>query len=277
MGSICEDAPNMFNLIKIKIENMSKIAVIDADSLIYYEMGKPTLEEAMESLDMRIRQIINFAEAEFFIGFLTLGKCFRYGIAKTKPYKYNRKGGTPKPPIFYALKEYIQQKWGFYGVPGLEADDLVAIFRNEFQDSVICSPDKDVLEQLVGRHFNYGKQEFVNTTEQEADEFLVKQVLMGDSTDGIPGIPKVGKKTAEKWIDQANYDIECIRGMAFRKYMEKFGYAEGILKFAETFSLVYLLRTKQEAYNMGILESELVFRVTDIQNFNKTDDEDEEW
>lgn len=260
----------MFNLIKIK--KMSKIAVIDADSLIYYEMGKPTLEEAMESLDMRIRQIINFAEAEFFIGFLTLGRCFRYGIAKTKPYKYNRKGGTPKPPIFYALKEYIQQKWGFYGVPGLEADDLVAIFKNEFQDSVICSPDKDVLKQLPGKHYNYGKNEYVITSEKEANEFLLMQILMGDSTDGIPGIPKVGAKTSEKWV-ATNPKLT----MVLEKYTEKFGMHEGIIKFAETYNLVYLLRTKQEAFNMGVTESELVFKVNDIASFDESKEEDNDW
>ena len=138
---------------------MSKIALIDADSLLYFEMGKPTLEEAIEGIDQRIQQILIETEAQSYIGYLTLGKCFRYEVAKSKPYKHNRKGGA-KPPIFYALKEYIQQKWGFYGVPGLEADDLVAIFKNEFQDSVICSPDKDVLKQLPGKHYNYGKNEY---------------------------------------------------------------------------------------------------------------------
>ena len=94
----------------IKQINMEKVALIDGDSLLYYEMGKPTLEEAMEGLDIRIRQILNFAEVTSYAGFLTLSKCFRYDIAKTRPYKYNRKGGAPKPPIFYALKEYIQQE-----------------------------------------------------------------------------------------------------------------------------------------------------------------------
>lgn len=256
----------------------NKVALIDADSLIYYEMGKDTLEEAMESIDTRIKQIINFAEADYYVGFLTLGECFRYKIAKSKPYKYNRRGGASKPPIFYALKEYIQQKWGFYGVNGLEADDLVAIHQHEDNiESVICSPDKDVLKQLVGRHFNYGKQEFVTTTDQEADEFLVKQILMGDSTDGIPGIPKVGEKTAQKWIEQANYDIECIRSMAFQKYMEKFGLRKGIHKFAETFNLVYLLRTKAEAYDVGVTDVDLSFEIRSVENEPKKTENDSEW
>ena len=126
---------------ELETKTKNTIALIDGDSLMYYEMGKPTLEEAIESLDIRIKQILNFCGTTTFAGFLTLGKCFRYDIAKTKPYKYNRKGGASKPPIFYALKEYIQQEWGFYGVKGLEADDLVAIFQ--CQNSVICSHDNN--------------------------------------------------------------------------------------------------------------------------------------
>ena len=61
-----------------------KTALIDADSLLYYEMGKSTLEEAIEGLDIRIHQIINFVGANNYAGFLTLSKCFRYDVAKTK-------------------------------------------------------------------------------------------------------------------------------------------------------------------------------------------------
>lgn len=216
-----------------------KTALIDGDSLIYYEMVKPTLEEAMEGIDMRIRQILNFVGTTKYAGFLTLNKCFRYDVAKTKPYKFNRKGAS-KPPIFYALKEYIQQKWGFYGIKGLEADDLVAIYQNKH--TIICSPDKDVLKQLEGKHFDYGKVEFIKTTKEEAHKFLLMQILMGDSTDGVPGIPKVGEKTAYKWVEE-----NPTFSMVLEKYQEKFGIQEGILKFAETFNLVYLLKESIEA------------------------------
>ena len=88
------------------------IALIDGDSLLYYEMNKPTLEDAIKGLNDRIISILACCETCNFVGFLTIGKCFRYDVAKTRPYKHNRKGGS-KPPIFYALKEYIQQAWKF--------------------------------------------------------------------------------------------------------------------------------------------------------------------
>ena len=218
------------------------IALIDGDSLIYYEMNKPTLEEALDSLDGRLHQMFEEVKATKYAGFLTSGKCFRYNAAKTKPYKGNRKYGN-KPIIFPAIKEYLRQKWNFISVPELEADDLVSIYHDPLK-TVICSPDKDVLYQNKVCNYNYGKAEFVTVDETEAMRFLWKQMLMGDSTDGIPGIPKVGPKTADTWLkDLLPHEMP---EFVLNKYIIKFGYSEGITKFAETFKLVYILKTKED-------------------------------
>lgn len=230
---------------------MKTIALIDADSLMYYEMGANTLEEAIEGLNNRIFTILNEVGADEYMGFLTLGKCFRYDVAETIAYKYNR-SGSMKPPIFYALRAYLQQNpYHFISVDGLEADDCVSVYSkllsNKDTKVVICSPDKDVLRQVVGKHFNYQKLEWVETDEKAATEFLWKQTLMGDSTDGIPGIPGLGPKTADKIIDTLSsaftYNYE---GVVIEKYIEKFGLKDGICRFTETFNLVYLLRTPEE-------------------------------
>ena len=47
---------------------MSKIVLIDADSLLYFEMGKDTLEEAIDGINQRIQQILIETEAESYIG-----------------------------------------------------------------------------------------------------------------------------------------------------------------------------------------------------------------
>ncbi len=230
----------------------TKIALIDADSLIYYEMGKNTLEEAIAGIDSRIETILLETAADEYFGFLTEGKCFRYRVAKTRPYKHNRKLST-KPPIFYALKEYIKQRWNFKGILGLEADDCVSIYARIIAESsndyVICSPDKDVLRQVPGLHFNYQKAEWISTNKLEANEFLWMQTLMGDSTDGIPGIPGLGAKTAEKII--ANNDgTTSYEQDVLKVYVDKFGHYDGICKFTETFKLVYLLTSEKEVlYN----------------------------
>ena len=237
-----------------------KIILIDGDSLIYFEMGKPTLEEAIDSLDGRIHEMMNRCGTTKYAGFLTIGKCFRYTQAKTKKYKGNRKKGI-KPIIFYALKAYLQQEWKFEYISELEADDLVAVY-SDYQNTIICSPDKDVLYQVDGRHYNYRTAEFVETTDVEAETFLWKQMLMGDPTDGIPGIPKIGEKTANKWL----YDVPVLDmpTVVLNKYIEKFGNHEGILKFAETFKLVYILKTKEDVLReTGIELSNLV--INDIK------------
>ena len=218
------------------------IALIDGDSLIYYEMGKPTLEEALESLDGRLHQMFEMTHATHYAGFLTIGKCFRYDAAKTKPYKGNRKCGN-KPIIFPALKEYLRQEWKFISIPELEADDLVSVYHEPMK-TVICSPDKDVLYQNKGIHYNYAKAETVIVDETEAETFLWKQMLMGDSTDGIQGIPKVGPKTADTWLkDLIPNEMPTF---VLEKYIEKFGYAKGITNFAETFKLIYILKDKTD-------------------------------
>lgn len=227
-----------------------KIALIDGDSLIYYEMNKPTLEEALESLDARLEQMFEQVEATEYAGFLTSGRCFRYAAAKTKPYKGNRKYGD-KPYIFPAIKEYLRQHWGFTSIPELEADDLVSIHHDPLK-TVICSPDKDVLYQNSGTHYNYGKAEEVVVDDVESIRFLWKQMLMGDSTDGITGIPKVGPKTADAWLKDVDRDE--MPSFVLEKYIEKFGYATGISKFAETFKLIYILKTKEDVQREAGIE-----------------------
>jgi hypothetical protein len=216
-------------------------ALIDADSLIYFEMNKPTLEEAIAGIDDRIVTMLQETKATNFAGFLTVGKCFRYTRAETRKYKGNRKK-TERPIIFYALKEYLQQTWKFTYLTEVEADDLVCMYANS--NTVVCSPDKDVLKQLPGKHFNYRTAEWIETTPAEGLLFLWKQMLMGDPTDGIPGIPKVGEKTADLWLkDEGMQDYPKI---VLNKYIEKFGIHEGILKFTETFRLVYILKTEED-------------------------------
>tara|TARA_R100000152_G_C6743685_1_gene167396 strand:+ start:275 stop:1060 length:786 start_codon:yes stop_codon:yes gene_type:complete len=243
-----------------------KIALIDADSLIYYEMNKPTLEEALEGIDSRINQMLIETEATHYAGFLTSGKCFRYAAAKTRPYKGNRKHGN-KPIIFPAIKEYLRQKWNFISVSELEADDLVSIYHEDpFGSTVICSPDKDVLYQNRGMHYNYGKAEMVVVDEIEATKFLWKQVLMGDSTDGIPGIPKMGPKKSEAYLEDVNSE-ECST-VVLNKYIETFGNHEGICKFAETFNLIYILKSKKDCETLGIELQDLEIYEADMGSDN---------
>lgn len=224
-----------------RLPKNGSVCLIDADSLMYYEMDKSTLEEAITGLNQRISHILEQCNTDLYAGFLTKGRCFRYEVAKS--YKSNRKG-KPKPIVFYALEQHLRQEYHFISYPELEADDLVSYYSNtEQRKTVICSPDKDVLYQCVGMHYNYRTAEFLHTTTEEANRFLWKQTLMGDAVDGIPGLPGVGEKTADNWLKDRTKDFEAF---AIKKYVEKFGMIEGIHKFYETFNLVYMLRTPED-------------------------------
>ena len=97
-------------------------------------------------------------------------------------------------------------------MPGYEADDVIGSLAAEADrrgyDTVIVTADKDML-QLVGPHvrvYHTGRERFLD--EAGVKDFFgvaptqVADVLalMGDSSDNIPGVPRVGEVTARKWI-----------------------------------------------------------------------------
>jgi hypothetical protein len=254
---------NMEELDILQLPDNGPLALIDADSLLYYEMGKPTLEKAIQGINSRLFHMLAMCGTSRFAGYLTLSKCFRYEVAKTKSYKHNRKGGS-KPIIFYALKEYLQQEWKMEHVKGLEADDLVAV-HSKPSGTVICSPDKDVLYQVAGTHFNFRTNEFVKTSKLEANKFLWKQTLMGDPTDGIGGIPKLGPKTADTLLKKARTGFEKI---VIEKYVEKFGYYEGVCRFAEAFKLVHILKTYDQVQDAIGLDLSGSLIINNVKHLN---------
>ena len=113
------------------------------------------------------------------------------------------------------LKEAIVALgWPVLTVAGVEADDVIATLAEEARRSgwkcIISTGDKD-LAQLVD-----GQVTLVNTMSNErldpagvlqkfgvAPERIVDYLaLTGDAVDNVPGVQKVGPKTAAKWIQQ---------------------------------------------------------------------------
>jgi DNA polymerase-1 len=104
--------------------------------------------------------------------------------------------------------------WPLLMIDGVEADDVIGTLAREATDKridcVISTGDKD-LAQLVNAHVK-----LVNTMNNEtldeagvAAKFGVPPArivdylaLIGDSVDNVPGVEKVGPKTAAKWLQQ---------------------------------------------------------------------------
>ncbi len=104
--------------------------------------------------------------------------------------------------------------WTVLAVPGVEADDVIGTLARtaagQGVEVVISSGDKD-LAQLVTPHIVIvdtmtGKRRDVAGVQAEfgvrPDQMLDYQVLLGDAIDNVPGVNKVGPKTAAKWLGE---------------------------------------------------------------------------
>ncbi|MBF6632384.1 MAG: DNA polymerase I [Comamonas sp.] len=104
--------------------------------------------------------------------------------------------------------------WKVVAVPGVEADDVIATLANmaaaQGMDVVVSSGDKD-LSQLVNERITIidtmnGKRRDVAGVTTEfgvpPEKMIDFQALIGDTVDNVPGVTKVGPKTAAKWLDE---------------------------------------------------------------------------
>lgn len=88
-----------------------------------------------------------------------------------------------------------------YCADRLEADDLIGMMVSQNTKTIGVTIDKD-LRQIPGWHWNPDKEpEPMLVDLQSADKVFYKQWLMGDSTDNIWGLWKMGPKKAEKYLD----------------------------------------------------------------------------
>ncbi|MGE0097599.1 MAG: DNA polymerase I [Hydrogenophaga sp.] len=102
--------------------------------------------------------------------------------------------------------------WKVLDVPGVEADDVIGTLAHvAAQQGITCiisSGDKD-LSQLVNEHItvidtmNDRRRDVAGVTAEfgvPPSLMLDYQTLVGDQVDNVPGVPKVGPKTAVKWL-----------------------------------------------------------------------------
>lgn len=259
---------------------MGKVALIDADSLIYINVhckkllsndnveiiddwGKPvrevkTLKQCEDGVDNMIKHILRFTGATSYLLFLTSGRNFRYNIYPE--YKANRKYGD-KPMWFDEVKTHLLRKEASVVHSDLEADDLCNIYKNVIKDSFICAIDKDMLK-LEGKHFNYSKNQWVEVTKDEACRNFWASMITGDSVDGIKGIPGKGPKAVEE-ILHWNLSWWNYPGEVLFHYIEKFGQDLGIQEYYKNY-MVLKIKDKWDGL-------EIVQPIEVEDEFKKTD------
>ena len=212
-----------------------RIFVIDGSSYLYRAFhampplstssGKPT--GAVKGVTNMLMNLKKDSEGSpIIVVFDAKGKTFRSDIYSE--YKANR------PPMPDELRDQlipvksICRAIGFplIEIEGVEADDVIATISQMAKDAkykcVISSLDKDLMQLVEDPHttvMDTMKHKIFNE-ESVFEKFGVKPnqirdmlALVGDASDNIPGVPKVGQKTAAKWLNEYG-DIQSIKDNA---------------------------------------------------------------
>jgi DNA polymerase I len=129
-------------------------------------------------------------------------------------YKANR---SPMPDDLRSQIDPIHEVvkllgWPVLSVPDVEADDVIGtlakIAAAQGVEVIVSSGDKD-LSQLVDEHItiidtmNGKKRDVAGVTAEfgvPPNLMVDYQTLVGDTVDNVPGVEKVGPKTAAKWL-----------------------------------------------------------------------------
>ena len=139
------------------------------------------------------------------------GKTFRNDLYAE--YKANR------PPMPEELREQIEpllemikaQGYPLLIVPDVEADDVIGTLATQYKGKVIISTGDKDMAQLVTEDVHlintmsksyYDIQGVIDKYGVPPERIRDYLTLMGDTSDNIPGVPKVGPKTAVKWLNQ---------------------------------------------------------------------------
>lgn len=175
--------------------------------------GEPT--GAVYGVANMLRRLLkDYACAHIAVVFDARGKTFRDALYAD--YKANR---PPMPVELRGQVDTLHALVQALGLPilvidGVEADDVIATLATQAtacgMDTVISTGDKD-MAQLVDDHVTLintmsdtvldaaGVREKFGVPPTRIVDYLT---LIGDTVDNVPGVPKVGPKTAVKWLTE---------------------------------------------------------------------------
>ena len=201
-----------------------RIFVIDGSSYLYRAFhampplststGQPT--GAVKGVTNMLMNLKKDSEGSpIIVVFDAKGKTFRNDIYSE--YKANR---PPMPDELRNQLEPVKSICKAIGFPlieiaGVEADDVIATIAKKAKDAklkcVISSLDKDLM-QLVDdpdttlmntmKHEIFNEEKVIEKFGVKPSQIIDMLALVGDSSDNIPGVPKVGQKTAAKWLNE---------------------------------------------------------------------------
>ena len=202
---------------------MQKIVLVDGSSYLFRAYhALPNLSNSQGEPTGAILGVINMLkklpaiyDTEYVaVVFDPKGKNFRYEMYPE--YKANRKAMDDELRVQIQPLHEIIKKMGYPLIikDGVEADDVIGTLARELEpqgyDVVISTGDKDMAQLVTEKVVLYDSMKNVTTDIPGVlDKYQIRPhqivdylALMGDSSDNIPGVPKVGPKTAVKWLQQ---------------------------------------------------------------------------
>lgn len=115
------------------------------------------------------------------------------------------RASVERPEFLYEVKDWLRSQYTTEERTALEADDVLGILAtdpNRTDERIIVSMDKDLMtipgqlyrpqEQVSGR-----KAKIRQISPEDAARYHLYQTLIGDTTDGYPGLPGTGPAMAE--------------------------------------------------------------------------------
>jgi DNA polymerase-1 len=175
--------------------------------------GEPT--NAIYGVSNMLRKLIADYQSEYVtVVFDAPGKTFRNDLYDQ--YKAHR---PPMPDDLRVQIEPLHRLIQAMGLPlimepDVEADDVLGALAQHAAEQgfnvVISTGDKDMAQLVTDRitlentmtNTRMDIQGVIDKFGVKPEQIIDYLALMGDSSDNIPGVPKVGPKTAAKWLEQ---------------------------------------------------------------------------
>ena len=204
-------------------QTQQRVILVDGSSFLFRAyhaiphltspQGLPT--NAIYGVSNMLRKLLGNYQSDYFsVIFDAPGKTFRNDLYPE--YKAHR---PPMPDDLRVQIEPLHRLIRAMGLPlimesGVEADDVLGFLAKQAEqhdfDVIISTGDKD-MAQLVNERIvlensmtdsRLDIQGVIDKFGVRPEQIVDYLALIGDNVDNIPGVPKVGPKTAAKWLEQ---------------------------------------------------------------------------
>jgi DNA polymerase-1 len=262
--------------------NPRTLVLVDGSSYLYRAFhalpplsnsrGEPT-GAVYGVLNMLLKFVRERAPELFAVVFDASGKTFRDELFAE--YKADRQPMPDdlRPQVAPLLEAVAASGWPLLRVEGVEADDVIGTLACRAAEAgihvIISTGDKD-MTQLVNESITWVNT-MTNTTLDRAgvkakfdvypEQIVDYLALIGDNIDNIPGVPKVGPKTAAKWLaeystlDNLIANAERIEGKV----------GESLRANLQTLELSRRLATIDTRLKLELAPTDLTLRPADIE------------